>query len=146
VTHLRVDSDITTEEMARIIGRLLNNTAPGPDGILNKALKTCRLLIAPWLADVARAYFVIGYYPRLGRAMIMYILRKEGKADYTLLGSYCPIALENTLTKILERVVVNYIADIAEEYALLLQSQMGARKNYLILSVLTLLATTVKSI
>jgi len=47
VTRLRVDSDITTKEMARTISRLLNNTALGPDGILNKALKTYRPLIAP---------------------------------------------------------------------------------------------------
>jgi hypothetical protein len=46
-THLRVNSDITTEEMARIIGRLSNNTAPGLDGIPNEALKTCGPLIAP---------------------------------------------------------------------------------------------------
>jgi dGTP triphosphohydrolase len=70
--------------------------------------------------DVARAYFTISYYPRLRRAMIMYILYKEGKADYLLPGSYRPIALENTLSKILKRVVVDYIADIAEEHALLL--------------------------
>ena len=48
--------------MARTISRLLNNTALGLDGILNKALKTCGLLIAPWLADIARAYFAISYY------------------------------------------------------------------------------------
>jgi len=47
VTRLRVNSDITIEEIARTISRLLNNTAPGPDGILNKALKTYRPLIAP---------------------------------------------------------------------------------------------------
>jgi len=62
VTRLRVDSDMTTKEMARTISRLLNNTVLGLDGILNKALKTCGLLIAPWLADVARVYFAIGYY------------------------------------------------------------------------------------
>ena len=50
----------------------------------------------------------------------MVILYKEGKVDYLLLGSYLPIALENTLSKILERVIVEYIVDIAEEYALLL--------------------------
>jgi len=49
--------------MARTISRLLNNTALGLDGILNKALKTYRPLIAPWLTDVARACFAIGYYP-----------------------------------------------------------------------------------
>ena len=47
VTHLRVDSDIIIEEMARTISRLLNNIVLGLDRILNKALKTYRLLIAP---------------------------------------------------------------------------------------------------
>ena len=50
----------------------------------------------------------------------MFILYKEGKADYLLLGSYYPIALENTLSKILERVIADYIIDMAKEYALLL--------------------------
>jgi flavorubredoxin len=47
VTRLRVDSDITTEEIARTISHLLNNIVLGLDRILNKALKTYRLLIAP---------------------------------------------------------------------------------------------------
>jgi len=47
VTYLGVNSDIIIEEMAKIISRLLNNIVLGPDGILNKALKTYRLLIAP---------------------------------------------------------------------------------------------------
>ena len=50
----------------------------------------------------------------------MFILYKEGKADYLFPGSYRPIALKNTLSKILERVIVDHIADMAEEYALLL--------------------------
>ena len=50
----------------------------------------------------------------------MFVLRKEGKADYLLLGSYRPITLENTLSKILERVIVDYIVDTAKEHALLL--------------------------
>ena len=50
----------------------------------------------------------------------MVVLWKKGKADYLTLGSYHPIALENTLSKILERVIGDCIADTAEEYALLL--------------------------
>jgi len=122
VTYLRVDSDITTEEMARTISRLLNNTALGLDRILNKALKTCGPLIAPWLADIARACFAIGYYPRLRRSITMVILRKEGKVDYLIPGSYRPIALENTLSKILEKVIADHIVNTAEKYALLPQS------------------------
>ena len=46
VTYLKVNSDITTKEMARTISCLLNNIVLGPDRILNKALKTDRPLIA----------------------------------------------------------------------------------------------------
>ena len=105
--------------MARTISRLLNNIVLGLDRIPNKALKIYGLLIVLWLADVARVYFVIGYYLRLRRAIITVILYKEGKADYLLLGSYRPIALENTLSKILERVIAEYIVDIAKKHALL---------------------------
>jgi len=65
---------MTTKEMARTISHLLNNIVLGLDGILNKALKTYRPLIAPWLADVARVYFVIGYYPQLRRSITTVIL------------------------------------------------------------------------
>jgi len=76
---------------------------------------------------------------------MMVVLRKEGKVDYLIPGSYRPITLENTLSKILEKVIADHIADMVEEYALLLQSQIGARKNRLTLLVLTLLATTIKT-
>ena len=66
--------------------------------------------------------FVIGYYPQLGRSMTTVVLRKEGKVDYLIPGSYRPIALENTLSKILEKVIADCIADTVEEHALLPQS------------------------
>ena len=45
VTYPRVDSNITTEKMAKTISRLLNNTVLELDRILNKALKIYRPLI-----------------------------------------------------------------------------------------------------
>ena len=48
------------------------------------------------------------------------VLRKEGKGDYTLTGSYRPIALENTLAKLVEKALTNRILDAAEEHTLLL--------------------------
>ena len=46
MTYLRVNSNITTKEIARTISRLSNNIVLRLDGILNKALKTYGLLIA----------------------------------------------------------------------------------------------------
>ena len=55
VTYLWVNSDIIIKEIAKTISRFLNNIVLKLDRILNKALKTYRLLIA-------RVYFIIGYY------------------------------------------------------------------------------------
>ena len=105
--------------MARIISRLLNNIVLELNRILNKALKTYRLLIVLQFTDIAKAYFIINYYLRLRRAITIFILYKEGKADYLFPESCRPIALKNTLSKILERVIADYIINIAKEYALL---------------------------
>ena len=70
--------------------------------------------------DIARVYFIIGYYLKLRKAIIIFILYKESKANYLFLGSYRPITLENTLNKILERLIADYIVDMAKEYTLLL--------------------------
>src|SRR6266700_5880154 len=98
-----------TKEIARTINCLLNNIVLRLDRILNKALKTYSLLIVPWLADIAKVYFIIDYYLRLKRAIITVILYKKGKADYSIPGNYRPITLENTLSKVLKRVIVDYI-------------------------------------
>ena len=115
VTYLRVNSNIITKETARIISCFLNNKILKPDKIPNKALKTCKLLIALWFSNVAKVYFVINYYPRLGKAITTIVLHKKSKADYLLPKSYCLIALKNTLSKILKRVIIKYIADIAKK-------------------------------
>ena len=70
--------------------------------------------------DIAKVCFIIGYYLRLKRAIIIFILYKEGKVNYLFLGSYYYITLENILSKILKRVIADCIINIAEEYALLL--------------------------
>ena len=85
--------------MAKTISYLLNNIILKLDRILNKALKTYKLLIVLWLINIAKAYFIIGYYLRLKRAITMFILYKKGKTDYLFLGSYYLIALKNTLKK-----------------------------------------------
>ena len=70
--------------------------------------------------DIAKVYFIIGYYLKLKRAITTIILYKKGKADYLFPGSYRPITLENTLSKILEKVIADCIVDIAKEHTLLL--------------------------
>ena len=57
------------------------------------------------------------------------VLKKLGKADYTVPKAYRPIALLNTLGKVLEAVLARRLSDIAESNHLLPKEQMGARRN-----------------
>jgi len=70
-------------------------------------------------AAISRA-FAYGALPASYKESITLALRKGGKKDYSLLSSYRPIVLENILAKVIEKVLTNRIAIVAEEYRLLL--------------------------
>ena len=72
-------------------------------------------------------------------------LRKEGKKDYSLPTSYRPIALENTLAKVLEKVLASRLSVAAEEHAVLPWNQIGARKDRSTSTAIGLLTTYVQT-
>jgi len=77
------------------------------------------LVIIKDLAEAASYCFANGTIPKSLKESIIVVLRKEGKKDYSLLGSYRPITLKNTLVKVLEKHVANIILEAAEEHGLL---------------------------
>jgi len=85
------------------------------------------LVIVKDLAEVASHCFANGTIPESLKESIIVVLCKEGKKDYSFLGSYRLIALKNTLAKVLEKYVANIMLEAVEEYRLLPWNQMGAR-------------------
>ena len=83
--------------------------------------------------------------PKELKDTITIALRKPGKGDYSLVGAYRPIALENTLAKLVETIVAQRLAEAAEEYHLLPWNQMGGRKNRSTLSAVRLLTDVVQT-
>jgi hypothetical protein len=143
---LQISRDVSTQEVLDELARLPNKKAPGPDKIPNEALKACREEISPTIAELARAYFNIGYFPSAFRETTTIVLRKKGKKDYSLPGSYRPIALENTLAKVIEGLIASRITKAFEENSLLPRTQMGARSGRATTTALSLLTTTVHSV
>jgi len=117
---LNISPTISTEEISKLIRSLLNGKALGLDSILNKVLKVAALVIVKDLAEVASHYFASKIILESLKEFITVVLCKEGKKDYSLLGSYRLIALKNMLVKVLEKHVANIISKAAEEYRLLL--------------------------
>ena len=141
--QIQIDIGVTAAIVQEIIQQLPSKKAPGPDGITNEVLKLCSSEISSCLADIAQACFRIGYHPREFWFTTTVVLRKEGKLDYSVPGSYRPIALEDTLGKVLEKLVAIRLSAAAEENNLLPQSQMGARRSRSTLSALSLLVDVV---
>jgi len=116
---LNISPTILIKEISKLIKSLLNGKALGPDGILNKVLKMVALVIIKDLVEVASYCFANRTILESLKESITVVLRKEGKKDYSLLGSYRLITLKNTLAKVLEKYIANIILEAAEEYGLL---------------------------
>ena len=77
------------------------------------------LVIKKDLVEVASYCFVNGISLKCLKESITVVLRKDGKKDYSFLGSYRLITFENILAKVLEKHVVNIMFEVVEEYRLL---------------------------
>jgi hypothetical protein len=69
------------------------------------------------------------YCPAKFKVSITVALRKPGKDDYSQPKSYRPIALMNTMGKILDTVLARRIQYYAERYHMLPQTHTGGRKQ-----------------
>ena len=74
------------------------------------------------------------------------VLLKPQKPSYDTPKSYRPIALLNTIGKLLEKLVANRISQAAERHHLLPEEQMGARPNRSTVSAVGLLTEQIHAI
>ena len=95
--------------MGDAVWKFFIRKAAGLNRVLNKAIKTTLKAVAIPLVIIATTYLlkskILDYY----KETIIVVLRKANKKDYLLLGSYRPVALKNTLGKILEKIVAERI-------------------------------------
>ena len=110
---------VTKQELLRVVKQLPTGRAPGPDRIPNEILKLIIPSLADDLAQAISQRFASGSLPRDFKNSTTVVLRKDQKSDYSLPGSYRPIALEDTLAKLMEKLIADRISQAAEEHALL---------------------------
>ena len=119
---------ITQNEIERAIRSTSPKKAPGPDGIPNHVLQELSPILAPVLCPLYNACLNQGYCPIHFKRSITVTLKKPGKEDYTSVKSYRPVALLNTLGKIMEAILARRISYIAEKYSLLPSMHTGGRR------------------
>jgi hypothetical protein len=88
----------------------------GPDGIPNEILIVLSPEILEELAYIINRILVENILLNYYKELIIIILRKENKKNYLLPSSYRPITLENTLIKIIKKILVIRLNRAAEKY------------------------------
>ena len=85
--------------------------------------------MAKTLAVLATACWKLGHYPYQLRRARTITLQKPGKPRYSDPGAWRPIALLNTIGKVIESLIARRLSKAAEEHHLLPDTQMGARQG-----------------
>jgi exonuclease III len=103
--------------------------APGPDGITNRVLQAVSHVLVPYLTGLYNQCVRLSYCPEHFRDAATIALRKPGKPDYSVPKAYRPIALLNTLSKLLEALIASRLSYLAEAHGLLPDNHFGGRKG-----------------
>ena len=119
--------NITRQQVARAINKLSPDKAPGPDEITNRVIKENAKLLEEHLQILTQASLDVGYFPKVFKQTITSVLRKPSRPDYTIAKAYRPIALENTLGKVLESIIAELISYLTETHNLLPTQHYGGR-------------------
>ncbi len=120
---------ITEGEIDTAIQETSPLKVPGPDGIVNKVLQLARPWIVAHLTRIFNQSLLLGYCPQHFRQSTTVVLRKLGKSNYTTPKAYRPIALLNTMGKIMDATIAARLSYMAETHQLLPESHVGGRKQ-----------------
>ena len=140
------DLEIQEQEVYDALRWVKANKAPGPDQIPNLVLKKIKEWLVPRLVTIFNAALRLGYHPHDWKRATTLALRKPRKENYSLIKAYRPIALLNTMGKLLESVLARRLSQLAETNNLLPRKQMGARPGRSAESALQLLTEQVHEV
>ena len=121
------EARITMQQIREAINRLAPDKAPGPDEISNRVLKNALPVIENHLLVLMQASVRLGHFPKPFKHTTTVVLRKPSRPDYTKVKTYRPIALENTLGKVMESVMAEIISYLTETHELLPPHHYGGR-------------------
>ena len=116
---------ITPKDIINTI-RKSRNTAPGPDNIPNTILKNLTLKAIIFLSQIFTASLITGHLPQRWKEAHILVFPKSGKKNDDV-NNYRPISLTNTISKLLEKIIVNKLETILTN--IIPRTQAGFRPN-----------------
>ena len=124
---IRDNNPISREQIRRQLAKLKPYKAPGPDGIPNIVLTKCADTLVDRLYYIYKAIIDQGVYYEPWRTSTTVVLRKPGKPRYDNPKAYRPIALLNTMSKVLTALMADLMTFYTETHQLLPAHHFGRR-------------------
>ena len=123
---------ISIAEIKDMLSLMSNCLAPGPDNITWHHIKAIFELegVSHAICLLFNNVCSSGVWPHWFKESISVIIPKLKKPDYTVPKAYCPIALLNTLGKLLTKVIANCLQFDAAAHALLHEGQCGGVQKH----------------
>ena len=111
----------------KIVHRLANGKAPGPDEVPNEVLKYMSEEMLECLHLWIQVIFKTAETPACMKESTTLLLHKKG--DAALLSNYRPICLINTLGKLYTALLADCMQDFCDQFGILSASQEGFRRG-----------------
>jgi len=138
------EGSITTEQIKAQLKKLKPFKAPGPDGILNVVLSKSTDLIIARMLPIYKAMLDKSLMYKLWKEFAMVVLRKPSKPRYDTLKAYRPIALLNTMWKVITAIIANHITYITKKHQLLPANHFGGHPGRTTTDAMHLLTNKIK--
>ncbi|KZT07221.1 uncharacterized protein LAESUDRAFT_616976, partial [Laetiporus sulphureus 93-53] len=98
--------DVTGPEIFAVLQTASNTTAPGESGVTWRLLKwAMRSPAGHQFIPFISSSIALGHLPSALKRAVVVLIAKPAKPDYSLPKAYRPIALMETLSKLIEKVV-----------------------------------------
>lgn len=119
---------VTTEELLTHLNKTKNKSAPGPDGISFKTLKSGGPTFIQHLCWLFTMLLALGFFPDQWKVGLVRMLAKAGK-DLRLSKNYRPITLLNCISKLFEAVVLGRLQQEMDRARPTNRYQAGYKKS-----------------
>ena len=116
---------VTIRQVREAVNRLAPDKSPGPDEVSNRVLKNTLPIMERHIQALTQASIRLGHFPRPFKHTTTVVIRKPSRPDYTKVKAYRPIALENTLGKVMESITAEIISYLTETHELLPPDHYG---------------------
>jgi len=123
-----IPNTVTPDDILYCLAKTATSSSPGNDTIPNRLLKACGYRLAEVYAPLVEACLQLSYFPSRFRVARTVVIPKAGKPPDEA-SSWRPIALLNTLGKIIESLLAQRLARASEDFGLLPDEQMGNRQS-----------------